>query len=110
MSIKKKLLLTNVIIFIVMVGLAWGYSLFANALLNKFPITGPSESEFDTVAECLTSGRSDAEMESFLLQSGYRLSVYDTDYNLIRGDKTSLKSYELNIHASTPTIAALRQA
>lgn len=106
MSIKKKLLLTNVIIFAVMVALAWGYSLFANALLNKFPITGPDEGEFNTVSECLTSGRSYAEMEDILTRAGYKLAVYDTDYNSITGDTELLKSYELNIRSAAPTVVA----
>lgn len=106
MSIKKKLLLTNFIIFLVMVLLAWGYSLFANALLNKFPITGPSESEFNAVAECLQSDKPSDEKNEILKQYGYILSIYDTDYQVLKEYGFSLKKYELNIQSYTPTVAA----
>ena len=106
MSIKKKLLLTNVIIFLVMVLLAWGYSLFANALLNKFPITGPDENEFIAVSDCLLGSQSDDEKAKTLEKSGYILSIYDTQNNLIKDYGFALKSYELNIQSSVPTVEA----
>ena len=102
MSIKKKLLLTNFIIFAVIVALAWGYSFFANALQNKFPITGPDESEFNQVAACLTS----EDPEAAILPDGYKLAIFDTQYHLIKGDGNALKSYELNLHSTTPTVVA----
>ena len=108
MSIKKKLLLTNVIIFAVMVALAWGYSLFANALLNKFPITGPDKNEFNRVSETLLGGESDRDMATELKQSGYYLSTYTTQNVLIQEyyEGYALKGYELDIDSSVPTVKA----
>ena len=103
MSIKKKLLLTNVIILAVMVGLALGYSIFVNALQNKYPITGPDDAEFKQVSECLMEG---AKPDAAKLPTGYRLSIFDLNYNLIEGDGSVIKSYELNLHSSTPTVVA----
>ena len=106
MSIKQKLFLTNAIVFAVMVVLAWTYSFFANALLNKFPITGPDENEFNTVATCLNSTQSNDEKAAPLDRVGYKLSVYDPDYNLVKDYGYTLKNYELNIRTSSPTVEA----
>ena len=106
MSIKKKLLLTNLIILIVMVALAWGYSFFANALLNKFPITGPDETTFTNVATCLKSNQSDDEKAANLATMGYKLSIYNTNNELIKGYGYTLRSYELNITSTNPTVEA----
>ena len=101
MSIKKKLLLTNVIIFAVMVVLAWAYSFFANALLNKFPVVGPDREEFNSVAEWLTKNENDDKIDAAIALYGYHLSVYDREYKLVKAYDSSsaytLKSYELNI-------------
>jgi len=106
MSIKKKLLLTNLIVFLVMVLLAWGYSVFANALLNKFPITGPTDSEFRVVAECLTGNLKNDEKNEMIKPYGYVLSIYDLDYQVIKDYGLSLKNYELNIQSTNPTVEA----
>lgn len=107
MSIKKKLLLTNFIVLAVMVILAWTYSFFANALMNKFPITGPNESEFNAVATALKNGTlSDDEKAATLNDRGYKLSIYDTNNELIKEYGYSLKSYELNVRSTNPTLEA----
>ena len=107
MSIKKKLLFTNLIILVVMVALAWAYSFFANALLNKFPISGPDENEFNVVAECLTNNTmSDDQKAETMASVGYKLSIYDNDLSLIKEYGYTLKSYELNITSGNPTVEA----
>ena len=107
MSIKKKLLLTNFIVLAVMVVLAWTYSFFANALLNKFPITGPNETEFNAVVNCLNNASlSDDQKADALDALGYKLSIYDTNNELVKEYGYSLKGYELNINTTVPTLEA----
>ena len=107
MSIKKKLLLTNFIVLAVMVVLAWTYSFFANALLNKFPITGPNETEFNAVVNCLNNASlSDDQKADALDAIGYKLSIYDTNNELVKEYGYSLKGYELNINTTVPTLEA----
>ena len=107
MSIKKKLLLTNFIVLAVMVVLAWTYSFFANALLNKFPITGPNETEFNAVVNCLNNASlSDDQKADALDALGYKLSIYDTNNELVKKYGYSLKGYELNINTTVPTLEA----
>ena len=107
MSIKKKLLITNVIIFAVIVALAWGYSIFANALLNKFPIIGPDEEEFKAVAAVLKSNVTNDKKNEDLEVHGYKLSIYDTNNEVIKSYGNTLKSYELKIgDSTTPTLEA----
>jgi len=107
MSIKKKLLLTNFIVLAVMVVLAWTYSFFANALLNKFPITGPNETEFNAVVTCLNNtALSDDQKAEALGAIGYKLSIYDTNNELIKEYGYSLKGYELSINTTVPTLEA----
>ena len=107
MSIKKKLLLTNFIVLAVMVVLAWTYSFFANALLNKFPITGPNETEFNAVVNCLNNASlSDDQKADALNAIGYKLSIYDTNNELVKEYGYSLKGYELNINTTVPTLEA----
>ena len=107
MSIKKKLLLTNAIIFAVMVVLAWTYSFFAGALLNKFPIKGPNESEFNAVSSALRNASlSDDEKAAVLNAQGYKLSIYNTNNELLKEYGYSLKGYELSVDSSNPTLEA----
>ena len=110
MSIKKKLLLTNVIIFVVMVALAMGYSFFADALRNKFPISGPSEAEFTAISDILTSSAKPDEEKALALEKyGYKYSVYDNEYNVLYTNGNTLKSYELHIESNIPVVEAYSQ-
>ena len=117
MSIKKKLLLTNVIIFVVMVALSMGYSFFADALRNKFPISGPDEAEFNAISEILKDGMKGDDKAAYDTAAaaveayGYKFSVYDNEYNVLyASDKNStLKNYELNISSSSPVLEAYSQ-
>ena len=106
MSIKKKLLLTNVIIFAVMVALSLGYSIFANALQNKFPITGPDREEYNAIADILTGSSSQEEKAAAIETYGYKYSIYGLDNNVIKSYGNTLKNYELNISSDTPVVEA----
>ncbi len=98
MNIKKKLLLTNVIIFAVMVALSMVYSFFADALRDKFPITGPDEPEFTNISTILTSdGKSDTEKAAAIDQYGYKYSVYDNEYNVLYSAGNTLENYEFDV-------------
>ena len=106
MSIKKKLLLTNVIILTVMVALSLAYSFFANALQDKFPITGPDQEEFNAISAILTGTDTEDAKAAAVEAYGYKYSVYDTENNVIRTYGNTLKPYELNIRTSTPVVEA----
>ncbi len=106
MSIKKKLLLTNVIILTVMVALSLAYSFFANALQDKFPITGPDLEEFNAISAVLTGSDTEDRKAAAVEAYGYKYSVYDTENNVIRSYGNTLKPYELNIRTSTPVVEA----
>ena len=112
MNIKKKLLLTNVIIFAVMVALSMVYSFFADALRDKFPITGPDETEFTAVSEAVKEGaridnKGNYEAATAVLRGyGYEFSVYDNEYNPIYSSGNTLKGYELNITSNAPVLEA----
>ncbi|MBP5610741.1 MAG: HAMP domain-containing histidine kinase, partial [Clostridia bacterium] len=83
------------------------YSFFANALLNKFPITGPNETEFNAVVNCLNNASlSDDQKADALDAIGYKLSIYDTNNELVKEYGYSLKGYELNINTTVPTLEA----
>ena len=105
MSIKKKLLLTNLIIFAVMVALSLTYSFFANALLDKFPITGPDKEEFNAISAILTDDViSDDNKAEAVEAYGYKYSIYDTKNNPVKTYGNELKNYELNIRSTTPVV------
>ncbi len=106
MSIKQKILFTNLIIFAVMVALAWSYSFFANALLNKFPISGPDEAEFNGVSAALTGIASDDEKAAITAGYGYILSIYDENNNVIKEYGYTMKGYELHIDSTTPEVSS----
>lgn len=105
MSIKKKLLLTNLIIFAVMVALSLTYSFFANALLDKFPITGPDKEEFNAISAILTDDViSDDNKAEAVEAYGYKYSIYDTKNNPVKTYGNELKNYELNIRSTAPVV------
>ena len=110
MSIKKKLLLTNFIIFAVMVALSLTYSFFANALLDKFPLTGPDKEEFNAISAILTDDATSDDVKAEAVEAyGYKYSIYDTKNNVIKSYGNTLKNYELNIRSTTPIVEAFSE-
>ena len=110
MSIKKKLLLTNFIIFAVMVALSLTYSFFANALLDKFPLTGPDKEEFNAISAILTNDATSDDVKAEAVEAyGYKYSIYDTKNNVIKSYGNTLKNYELNIRSTTPVVEAFSE-
>ena len=107
MSIKKKLLLTNVIIFAVMVALSLAYSFFANALQNKFPITGPNKEEFEAISNVLLSDELTTDDKAAAVEVyGYKYSIYDNQNKVVKSYGNTLKNYELNIDSTIPEVEA----
>ena len=107
MNIKKKLLLTNVIIFAVMVALSMVYSFFADALRDKFPISGPTRTEVTEISDLLLDGTKSNEEKARKIQAyGYEYSVYDGDHQALYSSGNTLKPYELTITSSVPVVEA----
>lgn len=112
MSIKKKLLLTNVLIFLVMVILALGYNLFSNALVDKFSVMETSEEEIRQVSEALVAVTDDDSKAQQLSQLGYSLSIYAIvstgkdldDAKLIKDYGYVVKGYKFTVQTSTPKV------
>jgi len=111
MSIKKKLLLTNALIFLVMVVLALGYNLFANALMDKFAVIETTEEEIAQVSDALVATTDDNAKAAQLLQLGYKLSIYQIvstgkeydDAKLIYGNDV-IKGYKFTAQTVEPKI------
>ena len=112
MSIKKKLLLTNALIFLVMVVLALGYNLFANALLDKFSIMETTEDEIRQVSEAIVAHVDDDSKADQLKQLGYTLSIYRivetggtlNDAQLIKSYGYEVKGYKFTVQTTSPKV------
>ena len=112
MSIKKKLLLTNVLIFLVMVVLAIGYNLFVNALRDKYSIMETTETEIAQVSDALTAAVEDDAKAQQLAQLGYKLSVYEIvstgkeldDARLLKDYGYVVKGYKFTVQTSAPKV------
>ncbi|MCR4726456.1 MAG: HAMP domain-containing histidine kinase [Clostridia bacterium] len=106
MSIKRKLLLTNILIFAVMVLLALGYNLFANALKNKFSIMDTTREALEQASVVLTdSSLTEKEKADNLDQLGYSFSIYDLNGNLLKKfGGYELKGYTFTSTSMTPKI------
>ncbi|MBQ9369508.1 MAG: HAMP domain-containing histidine kinase [Clostridia bacterium] len=112
MSIKKKLLLTNALIFVVMVILALGYNLFANALMDKFSVMETTESEIKQVSDVFVAATDDDSKAQQLKQLGYALSVYEIvstgtdldDAKLVKDYGYVVKGYKFTVQTVTPKV------
>ena len=112
MSIKKKLLLTNVLIFVVMVVLALGYNLFSDALIDKFSVMETTEAEIRQVSDVLVAVTDDDSKAQQLQQLGYALSVYnivstgaDTDDAELKKDYGYVvKGYKFTVQTIEPKV------
>jgi len=112
MSIKKKLLLTNALIFVVMVILALGYNLFSNALVDKFSVMETTEDEIRQVSDALVASTDDDSKAQQLAQLGYALSIYEIvstggeldDAKLFKEYGYVVKGYKFTVQTVTPKV------
>lgn len=93
MSIKNKLLLTNIILFNVMAVLAVGYNVFVGIIAAKFPMLTINPSSITEVSAIMSSSGSYGDKADAARTLGYNLSVYDDSGQVVFYKGTALSGY-----------------